>query len=255
MEKCYVAGCENVAQFTLKNGKKCCTETYNKCPTSRERSRERRIRTNHLKPSPATTKGFAQPKKSCPRCEKSFSVGNYEKHVSICGKPKSQCIVCGNNVYSYNKTCSSECHKISISDARHKHIENNGIKTLGNYFYLKGLEMILLDSSYELHACLILDAWKINGIIEDWKKNTTEYVNYNDSSNKQHKYFPDFKIINTNQTIKWVETKGFQTINDGIKWKAARDSGMDLEVWFDADIEKYRKSVIDNLSECTDNKD
>jgi len=255
MERCYVNGCESPAIFTLKNGKKCCSKTYNKCHTSREQARERRIRTNQTKPSPATVKGFVQPKKTCPDCGKAFSVGNFTKHVSICGKPKSQCIVCGNAVYSYNKTCSSKCHKISISDARHKHIETNGIKTLGYYFYLKGSEIILLDSSYELHACLILDAWKLKGIIEDWIKNTTEFVNYFDNSGKKHKYFPDFKVTNINQSIKWIETKGFQTIIDGIKWNAARDAGMDLDVWFDEDIEKYRKSVLDNLSEYTDNKD
>lgn len=255
MEKCYVSGCDNDALFTLKNGRKCCTKTYNQCPTSKELSRERRRKTNLVKPSKATTKGFIQPTKACPTCNKSVSLGNFNKHVSVCGKPKSQCVVCGNNVFTYSKTCSTACNSIAISDARQKHIEKNGINSIGKYFYFKNNKPILLDSSYELHAALILDAWKHQNIVLDWDKNKTEYVTYADSSGKLRKYFPDFKVINTDGSLKWIETKGFQTIIDGLKWKAAKDNGMDLDVWFENDIEKYRKSILDNISEYTDNKD
>ena len=49
----------------------------------------------------------------------------------------------------------------------------------------------------------------------------------------------------------WIETKGFQTPTDDLKWNTAKEQNLRLETWFDDDIRKYQ----DSISGYTDNKD
>lgn len=96
---------------------------------------------------------------------------------------------------------------------------------------------IKVQGSYELRVCKILDHWKEIGKIKDWYY-SKDRIKYKGIDNKSHTYLIDFTIIPNEGEIYFIETKGRKTDNDELKWKAIRDLGFKLEVWFDKEIKE-----------------
>ena len=198
--------------------------------------------------SPATKKGFKQPKTKCENCGNEYSNGNFRKHRLAClgkGKKKTHlCEVCSESFESYGqpKTCSVACRhkylKVRVAD-QYKHGERLpvGYTKKTCYYESKTHGRLKLMSSYEKDACKILDEWMCSGKIKYWEY-TDDRFSYFDSDGKLRTYFPDFKVFSN--TVYYIETKGFETDLDAYKWQAVRDQGFELLVWFGDTIEEYK---------------
>lgn len=94
---------------------------------------------------------------------------------------------------------------------------------------------IKVQGSYEKRVCRILDKWYQQGKITDWKY-TKDRFPYVGLDNKEHTYLVDFKVFEKPDKFYYIESKGFERPNDKLKWKAVRDKGYRLDVWFDKEI-------------------
>jgi len=241
---CY--GCGNDVKFTFKNGKKCCSENRCKCPViSAKISDSNRTRTP---PS-----GHKLPTKECPSCHKEFSGGNFEKHLKACigeGKKKVHtCKVCEKEFTSYGnpKTCSKVCRNAWLKTKTANMYATGEKVPVGYtkktcYYESETHGKIKLMSSYELDTCFILDKWLSSGRIKFWEY-TKDRFSYYDADKKRRTYFPDFKVF-LEDSVYYIETKGFEIDNDSYKWNAVKQQGHTLEVWFG-----------DIISQHKDNKD
>lgn len=198
--------------------------------------------------SPATKKGFKQPKTKCRNCGKEYSNGNIQKHETAClgnGKKADHvCLNCLKTFKSYGnpKTCSVSCRnkylKVRVAE-QYKDGERFpvGYTKKVCYYESETHGRLKLMSSYEKDACEILDNWLSSGKIKYWEY-TDDRFSYLDSDNKPRTYFPDFKVFG--DSVYYVETKGFETDLDAYKWQAVRDQGFDLQVWFSNNIDGYK---------------
>jgi hypothetical protein len=96
---------------------------------------------------------------------------------------------------------------------------------------------IKVQGTYELRTCYILDKWIEEGKIKNWEY-TNDRIKYISIDNKEHSYLLDFKIFESDNSFYYIETKGYKHPNDDLKWKAVREAGNRLEVWFEKDIIK-----------------
>lgn len=143
------------------------------------------------------------------------------------------------------KTCSRKCvivsnkRKQKLSD-KLKDAYKNGKPVYGgktkwyDYINASGVN-IRVQGSYELRVCSILDKWKSGNKILDWQY-TKDRINYIDNDNKNHVYILDFKVVESNEKFYYIETKGYKTEKDELKWQAAREQNIDLRIWFYDDI-------------------
>ena len=102
---------------------------------------------------------------------------------------------------------------------------------------------IKVQGTYELRTCKILDIWKQYNVIKDWEY-TNDKVQYIGEDKKEHTYLLDFKVITNEGLNYYIEVKGYETPNDILKWKAVREMGNRLEVWFEKDIIKLETGSI-----------
>lgn len=102
---------------------------------------------------------------------------------------------------------------------------------------------IKVQGSYEYRTCAILDHWKTAGKIRDWEY-TNDRFDYVDLTGAPHKYLVDFKIYNIDNSIYYIETKGWIRPVDQLKWDAVRNQGIRLDIWFLSDIEKHESDLI-----------
>ena len=93
---------------------------------------------------------------------------------------------------------------------------------------------IKVQGSYELRTCKILDEWKSIGKIHNWEY-TKDRIQYIGLDGKSHSYLLDFKVF-LNDSFYYIEVKGYKTVKDELKWKAAKDAGNILVIWFGEDI-------------------
>jgi len=107
---------------------------------------------------------------------------------------------------------------------------------------------IRVQGSYEVRACKILDNWKLKGKITNWEY-TKDRIPYTDEEGNSHIYLLDFKVFNKNGTFYYIETKGWKKEIDDLKWKAAKEQGYKLKVWFDKQLIKYEKLLRWSKSE------
>ena len=113
---------------------------------------------------------------------------------------------------------------------------------------------IRVQGTYEFRTCKILDAWMNLNLISSWEY-TNDRISYVWPDGTEHTYLIDFKIIDVDQTIRYIETKGFIREHDPRKWDAARALGLNLEIWFLDDIERHefdistRSSTVERLVE------
>lgn len=244
-----VYGCGNEARFTLKNGKGCCSKSHNHCPEIKRKSSERLSKLNLTMDSPVTKKGYKQPRMKCSTCGESFGRSNYAKHKDVCGKPKGNCLNCGVEIYTYNKTCSIECTREIQSLNRKKQLHKNGLSVKCSKFpYIRTDGKILqLESSFELSTATILDIWKLNQKIVEWEYNRKTYIPYYDKSGKERMYYPDFLVTDNNGDNYWLEVKGFKTPTDELKWSTAKDKGISLMTWFEEDIILHQNNISEYI--------
>lgn len=240
---CDTDGCDQKANFELRNGTWCCSETRNNCPETRRQSSERMKVLNQTVSSPATKKGFKQPKQECPNCKKEVSKGNFKRHYTWCmgeGKSKSSCLVCGKKVVPTRKTCSSACLKEMQRTANKAHLEKNGLSPNNKehvYINSKG-DVLVLDSSYELSACIILDVWLKHKKVSNWEYNRSTKISYRDHSGKECWYFPDFVVDG-----KLIEVKGYKSELDELKWRSASDQGFEIDIWYEEDLKQHKLEI------------
>ena len=134
------------------------------------------------------------------------------------------------------QTCSKEC-RCKIQSLNLSSQYKNGKKVYGGTTKWLNYKNIKVQGSFEYRTCIILYKWKELNKIKNWEytKDRFEYIGID---NKKHNYLMDFKVWNNDNTFYYIETKGFEKENDKLKWKAVRDKGHQLEIWFKKDIEK-----------------
>lgn len=158
-----------------------------------------------------------------------------------------KCLFCGTLFHvidgKESKYCSKTCmylcptRKENISSTL-KEAYINGKHVFGGWTKWFDVEtsngIIRVQGTYEKRVCIILDKLKRLNEIIDWEY-TTDRIKYIGIDKKYHNYLLDFKIF-TDSDWYYLETKGYQTETDLLKWDAVRSKGYKLVVWFEQDI-------------------
>jgi hypothetical protein len=146
--------------------------------------------------------------------------------------------------HRHHKTCGPVCaaktqsdptKRAKIAAARRKRFAEGSLKVTGGNTRWLDYRGIRVQGSYELRACHILDRWKDDGAILDWEY-TNDRIPYVNANGKAATYLMDFKVWRLGGTFYYIETKGYERENDALKWQAARDAGLLVEVWFEENI-------------------
>lgn len=101
-------GCGNEGIHTLKNGKVCCSNSWNKCPVNRKKNSEKTKITNKFI---VTGNDFLS---QCPWCKKEGTLSSIGKHKKSCYLNPDNlklCPICSDPIKDYknSKTCSHSC--------------------------------------------------------------------------------------------------------------------------------------------------
>jgi len=102
---------------------------------------------------------------------------------------------------------------------------------------------IKVQGTYEVRACKILDEMKKLKNINNWEY-TKDKISYVGIDNKEHTYLLDFKVYNNDGTYYYIETKGYKRNNDDFKWKAVRDTGDTLLIWYNEQLIENEKKLF-----------
>ena len=160
------------------------------------------------------------------------------------------CIQCGKQFVTHkiNKSLCKGCK--SIQSAKHvdwSSIQKQAYASGRNYVAggtTKWIEVetsngvIKVQGSYQQRMCKVLDRMKELEEIKDWQY-TNDRISYVGIDNKEHSYLLDFKVYHTDQSIRYIETKGRVQQNDYCKWQSTRQKGYDLQICFQTDIKNY----------------
>ena len=143
--------------------------------------------------------------------------------------------------------CSDEC-KTKWWSKHHKNLYKTGKNRICGGGKTKWLpyKNIKVQGTYELRTCYILDKMLKNNDIKNWSY-TNDRIQYIGLDNKQHTYILDFKIICNDNSYYYIETKGWKKDIDELKWKAVKDQGHELKVWYLKEIENMEliyKNII-----------
>jgi len=157
--------------------------------------------------------------KDCPVCKSKFEVPYNKRNQATCSRTCSMKLRGGWK--NHHKVNWSEVHKQAYASGNN--YVAGGTTEWINYKDIK------VQGSYELRACEILDQLKEQNEIRDWVYSTTR-IPYNDGTNDRT-YIIDFTIIELDGTERYIEVKGRQVELDDIKWNAAKQLGLNLEVW------------------------
>lgn len=159
------------------------------------------------------------------------------------------------------KFCSRKCASITNVKAALKALKENppNYSELTKKAYLEGRKTvsggntkwynykeIRVQGTYELRTCIILDEMKKLNIIKNWEY-TNDKIPYIGIDEIEHLYFIDFKVFNNDDTFYYLEVKGYKKENDENKWKATRNLGYDLKVWFNEDINEKESILFKNM--------
>lgn len=152
--------------------------------------------------------------------------------------------ICGNKFFSYKKEqkyCSVKCANKNIDFSKsNKRAYENGRKVFGGACKWYNYNGIMVQGTYELRMCKILDEMKKQFIIKDWEY-TNDRVKYIGLDEKEHTYLLDFKIEELNSSFTYYETKGYMKIEDILKWMECKKQGLDLQVFYKRDILELEK--------------
>lgn len=169
----------------------------------------------------------------CQNCKNEFIINHRKKNQIFCSKS------CSIKYRDTGKILSSETReKISNSI---KELYKNGKNVLGGVTKWYTYKNIKVQGTYELRTCVILDLLKDRCDIYDWDY-TGDRISYKDINNKYRTYLLDFKVFNTSDSFYYLETKGYATDNDLLKWEEVRKKHQ-LVIWFDENIKEMEKKL------------
>lgn len=196
----------------------------------------------------------------CIQCGKQITI-NLRSAKTLCQQCKSKkykfesiCPMCGLEFITYSsrnrskKFCSRSCQsKYGGSVAWDKDHRSYTISKVKQSFQ-KGVrpcrggkckrykyKQILVQGTYQLRACYILDKFIERNKIKSWQY-TNDRIKYKWQNGTEHYYFPDFKVMNNDNSWYYLEIKGFKKYIDKLKWDQTIQQGYTLKVWFEKDI-------------------
>ena len=195
------------ATFTLKNGKKCCSSSYQSCPGVKEKG--------------------------------SSKISKALKDQYLIGTRKSHFIKYNDGSNWKGRSHSNETKEKLSSKIKGRKMSNDfkeNRKSEMTTRYLTGWEAragrckkfkyvseiageVQLDGTWELEVAKFFDRERIN-----WRRNKQRFK-YLDLVNKERTYCPDFYLIDSNT---YIEIKGYATDLDKLKWSQFKEK---LEVW------------------------
>lgn len=170
----------------------------------------------------------------CEYCKTQFEVKLNKKQQQCCS------ISCatklrGGWASAHKKVNWSEVNKKSYADG-HNYVAGGTTK----WYDYKGIKV---QGTYELRVCFILDKWKEQKRIKNWEY-TNDRIKYIGLDNKEHSYLLDFKVFDNYGSFYYIETKGYKKNDDELKWKAVKDNGYKLEIWFDKEIKNKEMEYV-----------
>ena len=163
-----------------------------------------------------------------------------------CGKEFKVC------PHETKKFCSLKCYSTSemsrkVHSEKTKQAYFEGRKVYGGTTKWYSVETsngtIRVQGTYEVRTCKILDRWKIEKKIKDWEY-TNDRIEYVGLDNEIHNYLLDFKVLETNNSFYYIETKGYEKKEDKLKWEAVRIRNIKLKVWFEKEIINEEMKLI-----------
>lgn len=186
--------------------------------------------------SKTMTKELKEYNHICYQCNKAFK--NKNKNSKFCSK---KCLCDYRREIEHNKISSEEWSKINRRsyELGRNYVAGGTVKWY-NYKNIK------VQGTFELRTCYILDKLKENKLIHNWEY-TNDKIRYLYTDNKLHNYLLDFKVFNKDNSFYYIEVKGFKTLKDELKWKAAKEQNIKLVIWFEKDIIKYEKLLNINM--------
>lgn len=151
--------------------------------------------------------------------------------------------------------CSQSCStQYSNTGRRHSKKTKDKIRNSTRLAYKEGKKVyggktkwytyngIRVQGSYEYRTCFILDKMKELSLIDSWEY-TTDRIQYFDLNNTVRTYLFDFKVFSKEGRVYYIETKGYLTNNDEVKWKSAKDKNIDLRIWFNETISEMERKL------------
>jgi hypothetical protein len=162
----------------------------------------------------------------CKQCHGEFTISSSKKKQDCCSKKCASIRKGGWN--NHDKVDWSKVHKEAYA-------KGNNFVAGGTTPWIKYKD-IKVQGSYEVRMCEILDEQKKLGKIKDWEYSTTR-IKY-EYKGKIRTYLIDFTIINLDNTRRCIEVKGRETELDYVKWEAAKNQGILLEIWRKTDLFK-----------------
>lgn len=182
---------------------------------------------------------FAQKKNISYASKKAWQNIDRKKRDIQIRKAKT-CNVCYSIFYGKNRYCSLTCLKNSsrgeqISMKRKEMFKSGRLRVTGGTTKWIIYKNIKVQGSYEYRACLILDKLLELKLIHKWEY-TNDRIQYIGKDNKQHSYLLDFKVWTDSDNFYYLETKGYKTPTDELKWNATKKLGHTLLVWYENDL-------------------
>lgn len=90
---------------------------------------------------------------------------------------------------------------------------------------------IKVQGTYEVKAVEILEKWKLENKIKDWEY-TKDTIDYIGEDGKKHIYLLDFKVFDNDNKFYYIETKGYKTKKDELKWAEMHKRKINLQIWY-----------------------
>ena len=199
-------------------------------------------------------------------CSRSFSTKSKRSEINEKIKTKLSlpkidkiCLNCGNEYKARRdkkdqKYCSRSCNSSNVnkgkkmtSEMRNKLSESvknsylNGKRVYGGKTKWYQYKNIKVQGSFELRTCIILDKLKENNLIYDWDY-TGDRITYLEKDGSSHTYLLDFKVFINEKDFYYLESKGYVTEKDLLKWEETRKYHR-LDVWFYEDIIRNEKKL------------
>ena len=126
----------------------------------------------------------------------------------------------------FNKISKEEMSKLRVKSYENGRIHSGGVTKWYEYNGIK------VQGTYELRACIIFDKWVETGKIKKWEY-TNDRIKYTwKSDGSSHYYLLDFKLYNNDESIMYIEVKGYVREHDKEKWEEAKNLGLNFQVWF-----------------------
>lgn len=173
--------------------------------------------------------GITTYEKICMNCLIEFSTVKY--YQNFCGKS------CSTSYRNKNRKLSDET-KLKLSESLKQQYKNGRPNYAGKtkwYELNTSNGKIKVQGTYEVKAVEILEKYKLESKIKEWEY-TKDRIEYVGEDKMKHTYLLDFKVFENADTSYYIETKGYKTKKDELKWKSAKEKGIDLKIWYKNDL-------------------